>query len=113
MEKVCFQLQVKPDRIEEYKSRHKNVWNDLLLALAETGWKNYSLFLRKDGLLIGYFETENLQKALFGMSQRDVNRRWQAEMADFFQEIGGQAPDENFLQLEEIFNLENQLVDAT
>ena len=39
------------------------------LALAETGWHNYSLFLRPDGLLIGYFETESLEAAQAGMAQ--------------------------------------------
>ena len=66
--RVCFQLQVKPDRIAEYKERHAHVWPDMLAALAETGWHNYSLFLREDGLLIGYFETPSLEEALAGMA---------------------------------------------
>lgn len=109
MEKVCFQLQVKPERIDEYKERHRQVWPEMLQALSETGWKNYSLFLRTDGLLIGYFETENLDESLSGMSEREINSQWQAEMADFFQDIEGKTPDRGFLQLEEVFNLENQL----
>ena len=52
--RVCFQLQVKPDRIDEYRDRHAAVWPEMLRALADTGWHNYSLFLRADGLLIGY-----------------------------------------------------------
>ena len=56
-ERVCFQLQVKPDRIDEYRERHAAVWPDMLEALKATGWNNYSLFLRDDGLLIGYVET--------------------------------------------------------
>lgn len=109
MEKVCFQLQVKADRIEEYTERHAHVWPDMLVALAETGWKNYSLFLRNDGLLIGYFETEDLEQSLLGMAQREVNARWQAEMAEFFEDMQGQTPDNGFLRLHEVFNLEQQL----
>lgn len=81
----------------------------MLRALSETGWKNYSLFLRSDGLLIGYFETESLEHSLSGMAAREINALWQAEMADFFLEIDGKTPDRGFLQLEEVFNLENQL----
>lgn len=106
---MCFQLQVKPDRIEEYAARHAAVWPDMLGALAATGWHNYSLFLRGDGMLIGYFETPDLQAALAGMDANGVNSRWQAEMAGFFVELGDARPDTGFLQLEEVFHLEDQL----
>lgn len=108
MERVCFQLQVKPDRVEEYQARHAAVWPDMLQALAANGWHNYSLFLREDGLLIGYFETPSLAAALAGMEATDVNRRWQAEMADFFDDLGEARPDTGFLRLREVFHLEDQ-----
>lgn len=109
MQRVCFQLQVRPDRIEEYKQRHRAVWPDMLRALASTGWHNYSLFLRDDGLLIGYFETPSLADAVSGMGATEVNARWQAEMAEFFEDLGDARPDTGFLQLEEVFHLEDQL----
>jgi L-rhamnose mutarotase len=46
------------------------------------------------------------------MAATDVNRRWQAEMAEFFDELDGRAPDEGFLVLDEVFHLEDQLVAA-
>lgn len=109
MQRVCFQLQVKPDRIEEYTQRHATVWPEMLRALAETGWRNYSLFLSEDGLLIGYLETPSLEAAVAGMQARDVNRRWQAEMADFFTDMGDARPDTGFIRLREVFHLEDQL----
>jgi L-rhamnose mutarotase len=107
-ERVCFQLQVKPDRIQEYTRRHAEVWPEMLRALAATGWHNYSLFLRDDGLLIGYVETDDLAAAQAGMAATDVNARWQAEMAEFFVALDG-APDTGFLRLSEVFNLDSQL----
>jgi L-rhamnose mutarotase len=80
----------------------------MLAALKGSGWHNYSLFLRPDGLLIGYFETDSLPEAQSRMAATDVNARWQAEMAGFFEDLDG-APDEGFLQLTEVFNLEDQL----
>jgi L-rhamnose mutarotase len=109
VQRVCFQLQVKPDRLEEYTARHQAVWPDMLRALSSTGWHNYSLFLREDGLLIGYFETPDLQAALAGMEATDVNARWQAGMAEFFVDLGEARPDTGFTQLAEIFHLEDQL----
>ncbi len=106
MERVAFVLKVKKDRIEEYKERHKHVWPEMLQALRETGWHNYSLFLRDDGLLFGYLETEDFEKALAGMAEREVNARWQAEMAPFFEELDGRRPDEGLIRLEEVFHLD-------
>ena len=106
MERVCFLLKVRPERLEEYKERHKTVWPEMLQALAETGWHNYSLFLRDDGLLVGCFETPNYQKALAGMVKREVNTRWQREMAPLFENLEGRRPDEGFLRLEEVFHLD-------
>ena len=50
MKRVCFQLQVKPDRIAEYRARHEEVWPEMLEALEATGWRNYSLFLSDTGM---------------------------------------------------------------
>jgi L-rhamnose mutarotase len=108
-ERVCFQLHVKPECIPEYTRRHAAVWPDMLRALAATGWHNYSLFLREDGLLIGYLETDDLAAAQAGMAATEVNARWQAEMGDFFVALDG-APDTAFVQLPEVFNLETQLL---
>jgi L-rhamnose mutarotase len=40
------------------------------------------------------------------MSRREVNARWQAEMAPFFEQLGNQRPDEGFIRLEEVFHLD-------
>jgi L-rhamnose mutarotase len=113
MRRVCFQLQVRPDRLGEYRQRHARVWPDMLRALAEHGWHNYSLFLRDDGLLIGYFETPSLEAAVAGMATTEVNTRWQNEMSEFFEDLGDTPPDQGFLQLDEIFHLEDQLAGLT
>ena len=105
MERICFVLQVKPDRLDEYKRRHLEVWPDMLSALRETGWSNYSLFLRSDGMLVGYLETEDFDAARAGMAAREVNERWQEEMADFFQQPDGILPDRAMQPLEEVFHL--------
>jgi L-rhamnose mutarotase len=106
MQRVCFLLKVRPERLTEYVARHREVWPDMLQALSETGWTNYSLFLRDDGLLVGYFETPSLEAALAGMAGTEVNTRWQAEMAPFFESLDGRRPDEAFLTLQEVFHLD-------
>ena len=105
MARYCFSLQVRPERLTEYVARHRAVWPEMLAALRDTGWRNYSLFLRPDGLLVGYVEADDLAAAQAGMAATAVNARWPAEMAPFFADLDGR-PDEGFLLLEEIFHLE-------
>ena len=106
MPRVCFELLVRPDRLEEYKARHRAVWPEMRDALREAGWRNYSLFLRPDGLLIGYVEVEpDLETAVARMEATEVNARWQAEMAEFFELPSGARPDTGLVPLEEVFHL--------
>ena len=105
MERVCFLLRVRADRLNEYRARHRDVWPEMLEALSETGWHNYSLFLRADGLLVGYLECENFEAARAAMEERDVNARWQADMAPFFELPGNERPDTGLERLDEVFHL--------
>lgn len=111
LHRVCFQLQVRPERIAEYRARHAQVWPEMLQALKDTGWNNYSLFLRGDGMLIGYLETPDLADAQAGMAATEVNALWQAQMGEFFIDLEG-TPDTGFITLAEVFNLEDQLAAA-
>jgi L-rhamnose mutarotase len=104
--RVCFTLQVKADRLDEYRRRHAPVWREMLDALRDAGWRDYSLFLREDGLLVGYLVTDDFAAAQAAMDATEVNARWQAEMADFF-EVG--RPDHAMHVLTEVFNLDDQL----
>ncbi|KAA9157438.1 L-rhamnose mutarotase [Amycolatopsis acidicola] len=106
MARYCFCLQVKPERMTEYAQQHRAVWPEMQEALRETGWRNYSLFLRDDGLLIGYVEADDLGAAQAAMARTEVNTRWQARMAEFFTGLDGRGPDEGFVLLEEVFHLE-------
>lgn len=106
MKRIGFLLKVKPDRIAEYRERHRHVWPEMQAALRRTGWRNYSLFMRDDGLLFGYFETpESLQAAQAGMAREAINAKWQEFMAPFFDGTGEHA-DQMMEELEQVFFLE-------
>ena len=108
MERVCFQLQVKPERLSEYRERHAAVWPDMLHAIAASGRSNYSLFLRPDGLLIGYYETDSVERSQALLEADPRTAAWEAEMSDFFISLEGR-PDQSAVELEEIFNLQTQI----
>jgi L-rhamnose mutarotase len=101
VERVCFLLQVRPERLEEYRQRHRRVWPEMLDALREARWRNYSLFLRDDGLLVGYLETDDFEAAQRAMAESEVNDRWQRDMAPFFDARA----DHALVRLEEVFHL--------
>ena len=103
MKRVCFVLNVDPSNLEEYKARHRDVWPEMREALSSTGWKNYSLFLRPDGLLIGYLVTDDFDKAIAEMKALPVNARWQQYMAPLFHGIEA---DDSMTPLEEVFHLD-------
>ena len=106
MPRVCFQLQVRPERMAEYRERHAADWPEMREALAATGWGNYSLFLSDSGMVIGYLECEDFETAVRAMDQTEVNARWQAEMGEFFVGLEGRRPDEGLVRLDEIFHLD-------
>jgi L-rhamnose mutarotase len=107
MKRVGFLLKVRPDRLKEYKRHHEQVWPEMLDALRNAGWHNYSLFVREDGLLFGYVETpDGLESAQMRMAETAVNTRWQEFMAPYFESPDNARPDHMFVELEEIFHLD-------
>ena len=107
MPRYCLLGHVDPNRLDEYREVHRAVWPELLHALRDAGWRNYSLFLRDDGLLIGYAEADDLARAQQQVAQTEVNGRWQQAMGELFVTEG--APDEAWEIVPEVFNLEDQL----
>ncbi len=106
MRRVGFLLKVKKEKMSEYIEHHKNVWPEMLDALRESGWHNYSLFINENGLLFGYFETEEtLAAAQAKMADLEINTRWQEFMASYFESPNNSRPDEMFIELTEIFHL--------
>ncbi len=106
MNRIGFVLKVKADKIEEYKMQHRTVWPEMQAALRASGWHNYSLFLREDGLLFGYFESpHDLATASAQMAQTEVNTRWQEKMAPYFESTDNVRPDRMLVELEQVFYL--------
>ncbi|MBM6589610.1 L-rhamnose mutarotase [Brevibacterium sp. RIT 803] len=107
MERVCFRMQVDPAHLGEYIERHRSVWPEMLTALQNSGWNNYSLFADPNGMIIGYLETEDYETAQRDMELKDINAKWQASMSEHF--ASGRSFDDGPARLQEVFNLEDQL----
>jgi L-rhamnose mutarotase len=100
---------VRPELIDEYVERHEHVWPEMLAAIADSGRTNYSLFLSPDGLLVGYYETEDDEASARALETDPRTARWEREAAQYFVELPGKRPDQAATHLREVFNLEARL----
>jgi L-rhamnose mutarotase len=73
----------------------------MLRAIRDAGWANYTIFMRDDGTVVGYMETDDLKLATERMNQSDVSASWAAATSHLFEN-----PQE---WLEPVFNLDDQL----
>ena len=105
MQRAGFLLKVKQEKIPEYKEWHRKVWPEMLDALRRHGWRNYSLFMRPDGLLFGYVEVpDTFDKAQKGMAAEEINTKWGQLMGPYFEKIPGAEGAQTKLELEEVFH---------
>ena len=111
MQRICFELTVRPDRLDEYRERHAAVWPAMLREIEASGRRNYSLFLRPDGQLVGYYETDDPEASNAYLAASAIAADWEREMAPFFSRLDGRA-DQGATLLPEIFNLADQLAGA-
>ena len=105
MQRIGFRLAVKPDRLDEYKRIHREVWPDLLADISAAGIRNYSIFARGPELF-GYLECDDWDAARASLAGSDANRRWQEWMRDYL--ATPIDPDQKEPQelLEEVFHLD-------
>jgi L-rhamnose mutarotase len=68
---------IKPEKIDEYKRLHADVWPDVLAVLRAHHIRNYSIFL-KDNTLFGYFEYHgsDLSEDMRRVAEREATQRW-------------------------------------
>src|SRR3972149_2879338 len=79
MGQYAWVLEVRPGYEEEYRKRHDEIWPELLAPLKKAGILTYSIF--RHGLtLLGYFETDDLQKTIAQLAKDSVNARWGQSM---------------------------------
>jgi L-rhamnose mutarotase len=104
VERIGFEMRLLPGAEHEYRQRHAAVWPEMLAALKSAGCRNYTIFIRGDGL-IGYLEVDDFAVFRATMAASPVDARWQAEMTALIDPLID--PTTGFHQrLEEVFHLE-------
>ena len=77
MERYGMVLKVKPEKLEEYKRLHADVWRDVLKMIGECNIRNYTIFHR-DGYLFSYFEYvgEDFEADMEKMAADPTTQEW-------------------------------------
>jgi L-rhamnose mutarotase len=111
-ERVCFLLRIDPAHADDYVREHENIWPDMVTALENAGYRNYSLFLDPSGLLVGYFETDDAQASWQAMRDDPVGQRWSAHMNWMFLPVDADRPVGQLTALRHVFHLHTQPAEA-
>ncbi|MGC6767984.1 L-rhamnose mutarotase [Enterococcus sp. LJL128] len=85
MIKKAVKMKVYPDKHEEYKQRHDELWPEMKQMLKEYGAVSYSIFLDSEtSTLFAYLEIKD--ELLWGKTAATaINRKWWDYMADIME----------------------------
>jgi L-rhamnose mutarotase len=104
MERTCFTFEIYPGKEAEYKKRHDEIWPELVEAIRESGFENYSLF-RRGQQIVAYVECHPDVASAFGkLAGYESTGRW----TEWFQDVIVSLTDENgqLVTLEEVWHLD-------
>lgn len=104
MERLCFTFEIRPGMEAEYKRRHDEIWPELVAAIKDAGFANYSLF-RRETQVVAYVEClPDVATAFAKLGPTEVNARW----AKWFEDVIVSLTDDNgeLYRLEEVWHLD-------
>ena len=81
MERYAWKATVLPGKLEEYKTRHANIWPEMKEVLAKAGIRNYTIWNVGDDLF-GYYECDSVSEAARVQAESPVVDKWNEYMKD-------------------------------
>ena len=81
MERYAWKATVLPEKLDEYKSRHDNIWPEMKEVLARAGIRNYTIW-NVGNDLFGYYECDSVAEAARIQAESPVVDRWNEYMKD-------------------------------
>ena len=98
---------VKPEKFEEYKKYHSQVWPEVLEKIKECNIQNYSIF-HKDNLLFAFFEYtgNDFSTDMDKMAADPKTQEWWAVMKPMQQPLENRKEGEWWANMEEVFHLD-------
>ena len=107
MQRYGMVLKVKPEKIEEYKEYHADIWSGVADIITECNIRNYSIYL-KDDCLFSYFEYigEDFKADMDKMAADPTTQKWWDIMMPMQNPLPPRKEGEWWADMEEVFHQE-------
>lgn len=100
-------IAIKPDKIEEYKRLHSQVWPGVLARITDCNIRNYSIYLRQpENLLFSYFEYlgDDFQADMAKMAADPETQAWWDVCTPCQEPLQSRGKGEHWALMEEVFH---------
>ncbi len=103
-------LGIRPEKIEEYKELHANVWPDILKMITECNISNYSIYLKElepgKFYLFSYFEYtgDDYEADMAKMAADPMTQKWWDVCIPCQEPLELRAEGEWWAEMEEVFH---------
>lgn len=106
MSRHGFVIGIRPEKLEDYKRLHSDVWPDILDLLRQAHVSNYTIF-QKDDLLFGVFDYggTDLDADFAAMNAAPVVKRWYAQCSPCQQPLETRRPGEWWAEMDTLFHM--------
>jgi len=100
-------IRVKPEKLEEYKKLHADVWEDVKRKIKEVHIENYSIYY-KEGYLFSYYEYsgDDYEGDMKKMAMDERTKEWWKLTDPCQQPVESASPGEWWSVMEEVFHLD-------
>ena len=112
MQRHAWIIGLRPEKVEEYKKLHANVWPEVLKTIKDCGIRDYSIYLRElpggSLYLFSYLEYvgENFDEDMAKMAADPMTQKWWAVCKPCQEPLENRAEGEWWSSLEEVFHCE-------
>jgi L-rhamnose mutarotase len=98
-------IKLKPEKMDDYKELHANVWPDVLKMIHNCNIRNYSIYY-KDGFLFSYFEYvgDDFDVDMRKMAADATTQAWWKLTDPCQQPLETRKPGEKWADMEEFFH---------
>lgn len=107
MRRMGMMIGIKPEKIDEYKRLHAEVWPEILDGITACNIRNYTIFLREpENLLFGYWEYHGKDFAADAakMAENPKTKQWWALTDPCQTPLESRAEGEMWTMMEEVFH---------
>ncbi len=107
MKRYGMVIRIRPEKMEEYKKLHANVWPGVLEMIKKCNLHNYSIYL-KDNYLLSYFEYsgDDYEADMAKMAADPLTQEWWDVCMPCQEPLETRKDGEWWAQMEEVFHLD-------